>query len=51
MPPYLLPIHIEECAKCGRKATVRLFNSKNAPCGSYCDRCGKAELKELESNR
>lgn len=51
MPAYLLEIPVETCATCGRKATVRLYNGRNAPCGTYCGPCGKAALKKMEGER
>jgi hypothetical protein len=40
---YLRPIAKPRCA-CGALATCELVNAQNAPCGSYCRRCGKREL-------
>ena len=30
--------------RCGRPATVELFNTFNASCGDFCRSCGKREL-------
>ena len=34
--------------RCGKPATVALFNEKNAEIGRFCAACGKRELKRLQ---
>lgn len=44
---HLRPISKPKC-RCGKQATVRLFNNYNSELGAYCSRCGKIELRDAE---
>lgn len=45
---YLIDIQ-RQCDKCkASRATKRLFNTRNAPCGDYCSKCAPRALKELQ---
>jgi len=36
---------------CGREADYRVYNSRKAPCGWYCDRHSREKLRELDKFR
>lgn len=50
MPAYIRSIE-QECqgAGCTKRATVAVYNSKNAKYGEYCKRCGQRALKRLQA--
>jgi hypothetical protein len=47
MAAHLRSIHEPKCGRCGRKATVTLHSTRNAPIGDYCQKHGATELKEF----
>ena len=47
MAAHLRPAHQPTCARCGKRATVVLHNTSNAPISEYCLRCGNQKLKEF----
>ncbi len=38
----------KKCLRCGKRASVELFNSANASQGCFCTSCGKRRLAEIE---
>ncbi|HZV03159.1 MAG TPA: hypothetical protein VFF73_41025 [Planctomycetota bacterium] len=36
------------CSRCGRRASVEVFNSSNGPLGAYCAACGRRRLAEIQ---
>lgn len=48
MPPYLRAIPKPRCQRCGRPATVEVFNTYNARIGTYCARDGALRVDELK---
>lgn len=45
---YARELAVLLCGVCrSRKATLQIFNSKNARMGEYCSTCGRKRLKEL----
>ena len=47
MPDYLTTIFPAKCPDCGRKASVTVFNGKNARVGTYCMKDGARKVAEL----
>lgn len=47
---HLRELPQRKCGSCGKKATVELYNSRNAPCGIYCKSCGNRALKRLQTS-
>jgi hypothetical protein len=45
---YLKDLPHFRCYHCQGKATVELFNHRNATLGAYCSRCGNKALGELQ---
>lgn len=45
---YLKDLPHFRCYRCQTKATVTLFNHRNAPMAEYCSRCGNKALGELQ---
>ena len=46
MSAHLREIYVRHC-ECGAPARVELFNTFNAPCGSFCKRCGQRKLAAM----
>lgn len=46
MPAHLRPI-TRRCDDCDARATVELFNARNASQGVFCRRCGNRRLEGL----
>lgn len=46
LPAHLKDLPQHKCQSCGKKATKELYNTKNAPLGRYCARCGQRALRE-----
>lgn len=44
---YLRELSAPRCS-CGKPARVELVNRYNAPCGTFCRRCGERARRELE---
>lgn len=47
---YLKDIRQEMCYRCRKKATVELYNHRNALLNYYCARCGKAALRMMKES-
>lgn len=47
MPAYLIAIYQERCKGCGRVATQKLYNERNAILGHYCKPCGETALRDF----
>lgn len=45
---YIKQMERPRCRTCGGRASVEVFNNRNSSCGTYCVRCGKAKVKELD---
>jgi hypothetical protein len=45
MGAHLREMYVRHCS-CGKPAKVELFNTFNAPLGSFCKPCGKRALAE-----
>ncbi len=41
------PLQNRVCQRCGKKATVEVYNARNAPCGYYCKTCGTRIAERL----
>jgi hypothetical protein len=39
---------LDHCANCGKPATKRLYNGRNAPMAAYCNRCAPAALRRFK---
>jgi hypothetical protein len=44
---YSIEISKPKC-RCGKRATVQVFNRYNALVGNFCKKCGEAKVKELD---
>lgn len=44
---YLKELTVSHCKKCGKRATIELFNRVNASQGRYCKPCGRAALRQM----
>ena len=54
MSYHLRELPAPQCTNCNARATVEIFNARNAPVGAYCKSCGKravARLNEREAQK
>lgn len=48
MPAYTVPLANHSCRQCASRATVEVFNTRNASNGYYCTRHGNEAVRDLD---
>jgi len=46
-PAYTKPLSVR-LVRCGRRATVEVFNTYNSSLGFYCGPCARHRIRDLE---